>query len=188
MTYKEFLYGTYGRLSDINTELKSLIECINNETVEKDIYERFIDVNSDLSNLCKDITKQIIKLELKEGFDETNYNYIKDGIRKKIDKLSDSEKVDRVLRKLGFSAYYSGSKMMKQAVLLWHEIGEGCRVTKEIYQEITPRNPERAERTIRFAIKNAYECESQEWKKIFGNRLKVTNKNVIALIEELIWK
>ena len=47
MTYKEFLYGTYGRLSDINTELKSLIECINNETVEKDIYERFIDVNSD---------------------------------------------------------------------------------------------------------------------------------------------
>lgn len=94
MTYKEFLYGTYGRLSDINIELKSLIECINNETVGKDIYERFIDVNSDLSNLCKDITKQIIKLELKEGFDETNYNYIKDGIRKEIDKLSDSEKVD----------------------------------------------------------------------------------------------
>jgi len=186
MTYKEFLYETYGRLNAINTELSYLINCINDESAEKDVHERFIDVNSDVDNLCKDIKKQIIELELKDGFEETNY--VREEIKKEIDNLSDNEKIDRVIKRLGFSSYYAGTEMIKKAILIWHIIGERCQITKEIYQDLTPRNPDRAEQSIRFAIKNAYECDPQKWKKIFGNALKVTNKNVIALIEELIWK
>lgn len=91
MTYKEFLYETYGRLNAINTELSYLINCINDESAEKDVHERFIDVNSDVDNLCKDIKKQIIELELKDGFEETNY--VREEIKKEIDNLSDNEKL-----------------------------------------------------------------------------------------------
>lgn len=62
--------------------------------------------------------------------------------------------------------------MIKKAILIWHIIGERCQITKEIYQDLTPRNPDRAERSIRFAIKNAYECDPQKWKKYLEMHLK----------------
>ena len=111
-------------------------------------------------------------------------------LKRENDEKTIDEKIEEFLKSMGFAEENSGFSFIKQAVKIQHQLGEGCKITKEIYPKITPDNPARSERVIRYAIQNAYETDNEKWKTIFGENVERSrnNKKIIYLIEKIIYK
>lgn len=157
-----------------------------------DIYKKLEEICQQFQEACRQVQEELqLLLESVSGGNIESVESTLNRIPKKENNVETiDEKIEAFLKSMGFAEGNSGFSFIKQAVKIQHELGEGCKITKEIYPKITPDNPKRAERSIRYAIQNAYEIDNEKWKTVFGDQVKKSrsNKKIIYLIEKIIYK
>ena len=184
---KRYIIFICGKIRIIN-----FVERMKNMAYDYDIYKQLEAICGQFQEACWQFQEKLqLLLESIGGgnikSDESTPNRIP---KMENDVETIDEKIEEFLKSMGFIEGNAGFSFIKQAVKIQHELGEGCKITKEIYPRITPDNPIRAERSIRYAIQNAYETDNENWKTVFGEQVEVSlgNKKIIYLIEKIIWK